>query len=153
MGLKAYGNTDSMMSMTPATSDNSAMSDEHKAALAEGRSQGRVVRQYLEAVQANKPKRGRKRTQESIKNRLAKINEEIASVSALKQLQLVQERMDLEEELETMGEVIDLSELESEFVEVAKEYSERKNISYKAWREMGVSSATLSAAGISRGAN
>src|SRR5689334_9539098 len=38
-----------------------AMSDEHKAALAEGRAQGRAVRLYLEALEANKPKRGRKR--------------------------------------------------------------------------------------------
>ena len=32
------------------------MSDEHKAALAEGRAQGRAVRLYLEAIEANKPK-------------------------------------------------------------------------------------------------
>ena len=38
------------------------MSDEHKAALAEGRAQGRAVRAYLEALEANKPRRGRKRT-------------------------------------------------------------------------------------------
>ena len=53
------------------------MSDEHKAALAEGRKQGRAVRNYLEAVEATKPKRGRKRTPESIEARLGRIDEEI----------------------------------------------------------------------------
>jgi hypothetical protein len=42
------------------------MSDEHKAALAEGRNQGRAVRRYLEALDAHKPRRGRKRTTESM---------------------------------------------------------------------------------------
>ena len=38
-----------------------AMTDAHKAALATGRTEGRVVREYLEALRANKPKRGRDR--------------------------------------------------------------------------------------------
>ena len=42
------------------------MTDEHKAALAKGRNEGNAVRNYLEALRANKPKRGRKRTRESI---------------------------------------------------------------------------------------
>src|SRR5215210_5349048 len=58
------------------------MSDEHKAALAEGRSQGRAVRRYLEALEANKPKRGRKRTPEGIQRRLAAIEERMASADA-----------------------------------------------------------------------
>lgn len=40
------------------------MSDQHKAALAEGREQGRAVQRYLEALEQNRPKRGRKRTRE-----------------------------------------------------------------------------------------
>ena len=46
------------------------MTDEHKAALAEGRNHARTVGQYLEALEANKPKRGRKRTADSVKKRL-----------------------------------------------------------------------------------
>ena len=51
------------------------MSDSHKAALAEGREQGRAVRRYLEALEAHKPKRGRKRTPDSVQKRLAAIDE------------------------------------------------------------------------------
>jgi hypothetical protein len=137
--------------MTPP---KSPMTDEHKAALAEGRAQGRSVKQYLEALEANKPKRGRKRTPESIQKRLDAIEADLAASDGLKRLTLVQERIDLQEELErlTSDDVVDLSALEAEFVRVAKGYGERKGISYQAWREVGVTPAVLKQAGISRGA-
>jgi hypothetical protein len=126
------------------------MSDEHKAALAEGRNQGRSVRRYLEALEAHKPKRGRKRTSDSIQKRLDKIDGELAGADPLKRLQLIQERIDLLEELDTAGTKVDLSELEQGFVEAAAAYSERKGISYAAWRQLGVEAAVLKRAGISR---
>jgi hypothetical protein len=126
------------------------MSDEHKAALAEGRNQGRSVRRYLEALEAHKPKRGRKRTSDSIQKRLDKIDGELAGADPLKRLQLIQERIDLLEELDTAGAKVDLSELEQGFVEAAAAYSERKGISYAAWRQLGVEAAVLKRAGISR---
>ena len=52
------------------------MSDSHKAALAKGREEGRVVRAYLEALETTKPRRGRKRTVESIRKKLAAIEKE-----------------------------------------------------------------------------
>jgi len=128
------------------------MTAEHKAALERGRAEGRVVREYLEALRTTKPKRGRKRTPESINNRLAKIERELADANAIDELQLVQERRDLVAELESMSSTVDISALEAAFVEVAKAYGERKGISYASWREVGVSAATLSRAGITRGA-
>lgn len=126
------------------------MSDAHKAALAEGRTQGRAVRRYLEALEAHKPKRGRKRTPESIRTRLDRIDVELADADPLRRLQLIQERLDLERELASTSSSVDLATLEAEFVEAALGYSQRKGISYQAWRELGVSAATLKAAGISR---
>jgi hypothetical protein len=126
------------------------MSDEHKAALAEGRNQGRSVRRYLEALEAHKPKRGRKRTTESVQKRLDRIDVELAKADPLKRLQLIQERLDLKAELETAGAKVDLSGLEAEFVSAAAAYSERKRISYAAWRELGVEAAVLKRAGVSR---
>jgi hypothetical protein len=61
--------------------------------------------------------------------------------------------MDLERQIETAGTTVDLTELEQDFVKAAAGYSERKGISYAAWRELGVSAATLKAAGIGRGVN
>ena len=126
------------------------MTDSHKAALAVGRTEGKVVRDYLEALRANKPARGRKRTPDSIAKRLAAIDAEIGDADAVKELRLVQERMDLESELATMGTTVDIGALEAEFVKVAKTYGERTGISQAAWRAGGVTPAVLKAAGISR---
>ena len=128
------------------------MSDSHKAALATGRVEGKVVRDYLEALRANKPARGRKRTPESIAKRLAAIDGEIAGADAVKELRLVQERLDLEAELATMGATVYMSALEAEFIKVAKAFGERTGVSHAAWRAVGIPPAVLKAAGISRGA-
>jgi uncharacterized protein YicC (UPF0701 family) len=129
------------------------MTDSHKAALAEGRSQGRAVRRYLEALEAHRPKRGRKRTTDSIRKRLERIESEIGDADPLKRLQLIQERLDLQDELAASETTVDISELEAEFVKAAKGYAERKSISYAAWRELGVPAATLKEAGIGRGSS
>ena len=128
------------------------MTDSHKAALERGRAEGRVVRDYLEALRSNKPKRGRKRTAESISKRLAKIEEELADATAIDELQLLQERRDLQAEIQSIDGGVDVSELEAAFVDVAKGYGDRKGISYATWRDVGVSAATLKRAGIGRGA-
>lgn len=127
------------------------MSDSHKAALAEGREQGRAVRRYLEALEAHKPKRGRKRTPESMQKRLASIEERLANADPLSRLHLVQERMDLERELAASDEGVDMSELEEAFVAAAEPYGRRKGITYSAWREAGVDPSVLRRAGIRRG--
>jgi len=126
------------------------MSDEHKAALAKGRMEGRVVREYLEGLRATRPKRGRKRTPDTIRKRLEAVETELASASPLDELLLVQERRDLEAELAAKSDAIDMDALEAAFVEVAKSYSDSKSISYSSWRDVGVAPDTLKRAGISR---
>jgi hypothetical protein len=127
------------------------MSDDHKAALAEGRTQGRAVRRYLEALDAHRPKRGRKRTADSIGRRLQRIEAELVEADPLKRLQLRQERLDLTRELDKVDTKVDLTELEKDFIAAAGSYSRRKGISYAAWREAGVSPAVLKKAGVGRG--
>ena len=127
------------------------MSDSHKAALAEGREQGRAVRRYLEALEAHKPKRGRKRTPESVQKRLATIEQRLTDADALTRLHLVQERMNLETELSTTDNTVDLKGLEDEFVAAAAPYGARKGITYAAWRQLGVDPAVLRRANIKRG--
>lgn len=127
------------------------MSAEHKEALALGREQGRAVRRYLEALEAHRPKRGRKRTPESIQKRLDDIENRLQNADPLSRLQLVQERMNLQNELASKSVTVDLDALEQAFVKAAKDYGRRKGISYAAWREAGVNPAVLRAAGIRRG--
>jgi hypothetical protein len=127
------------------------MSASHKAALAEGREQGRAVRRYLEALEAHKPKRGRKRTPEAVQKRLDNIEERLASADPLTRLQLVQERMNLQNELAAGDNAVNLADLEEAFVSSAAPYGKRKGITYAAWREAGVDPSVLRRANIRRG--
>ena len=126
------------------------VSASQKKAMAQGRADGRVVKEYLEALDRNKPKRGRKRTPESIKSKLADIDANIDGAEPLRRVQMVQERINLRNELASLENASELVELQNAFTEVAAGYSERKGISYAAWREVGVPASTLKAAGISR---
>jgi hypothetical protein len=128
------------------------MSLAHKAALAAGREDGRAVKAYLEALALTTPKRrGRRRGKQEIERRLVGLEKELDSASALMRLHLVQERRDLKRELEEFQRSeVDLKPLRKRFLAVAKRYSERKGISYDAWREVGVDAQTLKEAGISR---
>jgi uncharacterized protein YicC (UPF0701 family) len=126
------------------------MSTAHKDAMAAGRVMGRTVKSYLAALEANRPKRGRKRTTDSIARRLDAINQSYDDAEPLKKLSLAQERMDLEGELRGLENSVDLSALEEEFAKIAKEYSASKGLSYDAWRQVGVSAEVLRKAGISK---
>ena len=136
----------------PPRKQKRSMSAEHKAALAEGRNLSRSVGRYLEALEAHKPKRGRKRTPESVKKNLAAVQESLKTASGARRLELIQQRRGLEVEMAGMqaGQP-DLTALEKEFVRSAKGYSQRKGITYGAWREFGVPAEVLRKAGISRG--
>lgn len=130
--------------------DRNPMTQDHKDALAVGRRQAASVKRYLEALEISKPKRGRKRTEESVRNRLNQVIESLQTADAFHRLSLSQERIDLERELESMGQGIDIGALEAEFLEVARAYGQSKGYSYAAWREAGVSAETLAKAGIKR---
>ena len=116
------------------------------------KTENKAVRDYLEALGTNAPKRGRKRTADSVKARISAIGEAMGNASATTRLGLVQERLDLEAELDAMARAgsVDMGGLEAGFVKAAASYGSRRGISYAAWREMGASATTLKAAGIRR---
>lgn len=126
-----------------------SMSADHKAALAEGRAEGRAVRDFLEALDQKKQP-GRRRTPESIQARLDTIETDLATADPVARLALIQERRDLTRALGSLESDVDTDALEEAFVKVAKSYSERKGIEYASWREVGVPAAVLKAAGIAR---
>jgi hypothetical protein len=127
------------------------MSEEHKVALAAGRAQGKAVRDYLEALEGSKPKRGRPRTADVVRQQLDAIPHALDAADPVGRLQLIQRRIDLEAELERLeGSTVDIGALEAAFVEVAAAYGKAKGISYAAWREIGVDAAVLKKAGINR---
>lgn len=124
------------------------MSNAHKKALAEGRSEGRIIREYLEVVEATKPRRGRRRTPESIARRLTAINNELKIADPVTKVRLIQERLNLRTELASMKTKTEVIAAESKFVKVAKRFSDRNDITYDAWREFGVAPSVLKRAGI-----
>lgn len=126
------------------------MTAQHKSALALGRQEGAVVREYLDALEAHKPKRGRRVTPDDIRAKIEKIDAQAADAKASTRLLLVQERLDLEHRLEIEEVGFDMSALEERFIKVARKFAERKGISFSAFREVGVPAAVLQNAGITR---
>jgi hypothetical protein len=126
------------------------MSDEHKEALAKGRAQGRAIRDYLSAIeQDSRP--GRRLSASELNDKISNLHQQIEEEeNGAKRVELIQKRLDYEERLARMEDTPDTDELEKAFIDAANEYSERKGITYTAWREAGVSAATLKAAGVPR---
>ncbi|MCY3954230.1 MAG: hypothetical protein OXG69_17095 [bacterium] len=137
------------MSESDASSERKAreVTPEHKAAMIQGRTETRVVRQYLEALEVRQSG-GRRRSKESLQNKLAAVEQDLESAGAVGRLHLVQERINLQKAIDAAEQSVDIDELENGFIDVAASYSERKGISYQAWREVGVSAKVLQAAGI-----
>lgn len=126
------------------------MSKEHKEALAKGREQGKAVRDYLSALESE-GKPGRRVDRDTVEARIAEVQSSIdEEPDPAKRVTLIQKRLDLEERLISIDEEPDLEALEAAFVDAAAPYSERKGISYTAWREAGIPAATLKRAGIKR---
>ncbi|MDP6648718.1 MAG: hypothetical protein QF796_01125 [Acidimicrobiales bacterium] len=121
------------------------MSDAEKA-------ENRAVRDYLTALEANQPKRGRKRTPDSVRSQIEAATAAMEGASATKRLALVQQRIDLEAELDRLESAgaVDMGALEAAFGANAASYGGKRGISYAAWREVGVPSPVLKAAGIRR---
>lgn len=126
------------------------MSAKHKAALAKGRAQSKAVRDYLEMLQQD-GRRSSNLSPDQIEAKIHELSTRIEEESnPATRVELVQKRLDLEEQLKSAGERPDSDAVEKAFVKAAKEYSERKGITYMAWREVGVPAATLREAGVPR---
>ena len=125
-----------------------SLSDDHKAALAKGRSEARTVRAYLDALTTKQPRGGNAST---LKERLDRLTTQIeAEGNSLKRLQLIQQRFDVEDKLKAADETVDYEALEAAFLGAAASYSARKGITYSAWREAGIAPDVLKKAGIKR---
>lgn len=124
-----------------------AMSEEHKEALARGRREARAIKAYLKALESRRP--GRPVSKESLQKRLEKVNERLESAeNPLETVDLIQTKLDIEKSLSEVENAQDMDSLETGFVENAASYSERKGVTYTAWREFGVPAKVLRSAGV-----
>ena len=111
------------------------------------------MRDYLEALETSKPKRGRQVNPEKLRQRRAELNDELASgtLKPIKRLEMLQAVRDINAQLEALQPEPDMTAVETGFVEHAAGYGARKGIQYATWREFGVPSDVLIRAGITRG--
>ena len=125
------------------------MTQSHKLALKEGRERGQIVRHYLQAIESAKPRRGRPITPEGLRKSIEKIDADLATEKdPLRKLDLVQSKIKKQKDLEEIESPIDMVALETEFVRVAKDYNDSKELSPVAWLELGVPREVLRRAGI-----
>jgi hypothetical protein len=111
----------------------------------------RIVRRYLSALDARKPGRSNVRTQELIALRMHQVDIDLMSADPLTRLHLTQERIDLHaEQLRLNAKANDFAELERAFTRVARGYGERNDITFSAWRQVGVEADVLAKAGITQ---
>lgn len=129
------------------------MTDEHKAAISAGRIEAATVRDYLEALESNRPKPGRRMNPEKLQERRAELGAELASgtLKAMKRLETLQAVRDIDAQLEALQAEPDMTAVEAGFIEHAASYGARKGIAYATWREFGVPAEVLSKSGITRG--
>ena len=125
-----------------------AMSDEQKAALGQGRAEAKAIKAYLAAV--TKPrKRGRPITRASLEEKTGSLGEKVRTEDdPLARVELIQARIDAQRALNDLDRAADLDGLEAGFEKHAASYSQRKGITWAAWREAGVPAAILRRAGI-----
>lgn len=111
------------------------------------RRQTAVVKEYLAYLATPKP-RGRLATPSQIQEQLTQVSEAAASTEdPLKKMELIQRKLDLEQRLAETSDPVSVEELEQQFVEVAREFADRKGFSYQAFRQLGVPPRVLKAAG------
>lgn len=124
-----------------------AMSKQHKEALARGRKEARAVKAYLKAIDERSS--GRQPSKETLRNRLDKVNEKIGSTDdPLKRVDLLQSKLDMEKAISRVEDRDNFDHIEKAFVKNVKSYSQRKGITYTAWREFGVPASVLRAGGV-----
>ena len=120
------------------------MTDEHKAALAQGRAESLAVRNYIEFLRLEKPKPRGRPTRSAEELTAALETEE----DVLKRLQL-RSTLRKAQEAEVWADAEREERLTAEFIKYVASFSERLGLRWADWREEGVPAAVLKQAGLS----
>jgi hypothetical protein len=134
----------------PARRGPKKVTDAHKEAMAAGRREAAVVNRYVRILGERKGRQVRIDT-DDLKTRLAEAEARLHSARGVERVVAAQEVRDLRAQLEAAPAAdSERAVLEQEFVRIAKRFSERRGITYGAWRDVGVPVEVLERAGISR---
>jgi hypothetical protein len=118
---------------------------EHLAALAQGRTEGKAVREYMHAL-TSQTKRTRGRSPKDAAAIQAQIDATTDPVERLK----LRPALRAAALREAMTSDADMADLEEAFIKVAGSYSQRHGLTYADWRTEGVPAAVLKRAGVGR---
>lgn len=124
------------------------LTDDHKKALAEGRTAAAAVKRYLKALSGEFQPSGS--AKEKIEDQLHAVHEALALKPTLtKTMDLLAKKAKLEERLEGASDVPgDMESLEAGFVRHAKGYAEKKGYPRIVFEQIGVDGEVLDRAGI-----
>lgn len=117
---------------------------DHLAALAQGRAEGAIIRNYLTAIQSVETAKRKGRAPRSADDIAAAISASTDPVERLKLRPLLREAV----ERERATTEVDVPAMEKKFLEVVVSYSTRNGLTYADWRAEGVPPAVLKAAGL-----
>jgi hypothetical protein len=146
----AAGKTSKKVNAASGRRGPRALSAEHKAQMARGRDEARIVRAYLDAIDNGAKRPGRRRSPEAINKQIAQVDALLRDAHGIDRLNLVKQRRDLEAARAEIAPVSDHGGLERDFVRVARSYGERRGIDYAMWREVGVPASVLTKAKVPR---
>lgn len=124
------------------------MTDREYDLTVERRLQAQSITAYLEALRVQKPTVSRDtliRRIEMAEKAVAEAEEKGLWLRAMDAVERLSQHQRTLAELDRQGSINDL---ERRFIEVAKDYSDRKSLSYETWRYMNVPPKVLKAAGI-----
>lgn len=107
------------------------------------RQEGQVVNRYLAALAGEDiPEKASR----NVEAQFRKIEEELRNASPADRLKLIRKRYNLQHGVRE--QIIDLAQLERQFLEVAQSYSERTHTPREVWEEVGVPTEILDKAGL-----
>jgi hypothetical protein len=113
------------------------------------RAETNAVAVYLTALKGPRPSGSSKAKREGLMRRRAQVEQWISEErSPIREVELIQQRLDIDAQLGQLDQAARLPELEEAFVKVAASWAKRSGVSAAALREVGVPASVLRRAGL-----
>jgi hypothetical protein len=114
----------------------------------ERRAETNAVAAYLTALKGPRPSGSSKAKREGLVRRRARVEQWISERSPIREVELIQQRLDVDAQLAQLDQAARLPELEEAFVNVTASWAKRSGASAAALREVGVPASVLRRAGL-----
>ena len=115
----------------------------------ERRAETNAVAAYLTALKGPRPSGSSKAKREGLVRRRAQVEQWISEErSPIREVELIQQRLDVDAQLAQLDQAARLPELEEAFVNVTASWAKRSGASAAALREVGVPASVLRRAGL-----